>query len=242
METKKLALFESLYLQGASVHPPGAPLAALIYRCGKPDLIEKILNAGADINASSGDNLPAGDLVVFRLTSLQAAAIRGNLDLTYDLVNRGAKVNAPAHHINGKTALQAICGWPAVSIEEQKRKFELARFLINKDADVNGVPAGEGETALQAAIRCGDLDIVLLLLCHQAAVNENASSRTRYSALDHAALYGRIDIVKLLLNHNALSYQPGLTGYDGAIDLARQVGHHTIVDVIHKHAIDNQKI
>lgn len=49
-----------------------------------------------------------------------------------------------------------------------------------------------------------------------------------------------MDLVKLLLNFNALSDYRGMTGYDGAIELAEEKGHLTVVGLIRQHETNDE--
>lgn len=61
------------------------------------------------------------------------------------------------------------------------------------------------------------------------------------SALDIAAEFGGIEMVKLLLNCNALSDTRGETGYDGAINLAIEEGHLAVADLVRQHTKDAER-
>ncbi|OAL23187.1 hypothetical protein AYO20_11055 [Fonsecaea nubica] len=233
-----LEVFKLLFERGAHVRP-GSPLALLIYWGGTKDLICKVLDAGAPIDRYSSESI--------FYTPLQAAASRGDQELVALLLSKGADINQPARGVLGKTALQAACGWDAISMAEIKIKLNLVKFLIAQGANVNAPPSDDdfGVTALQAAVMCGDLEIVILLLTHRARVNTLSymgQDRITQTALDCAARYGRMDTVKFLLNAGALSACLGISGYKGAIFYAKHTGKHAIADLIRKHAADDIKL
>lgn len=240
-------VFEYLYQKGAQLRP-GSPLATWISMGGGIELCREMLKAGAEPNAYSRDE----ESLTLR-TPLQAAARECSVEIVELLLQEDSEVNAPAEGMQGYTALQATCGsWPN-SLEGQEQKLRTIRLLLAHDADVNAAPAClGGKTALQEAAASGDLTVAKMLLFHNPMADVNAPpcalaySRSARShteprlgrALDYAAGNGRIDMVKLLLNCNALSHYREKTGYDGAIDEARDKGHFTIADLIQQHAED----
>lgn len=226
-----LGLFELLLERGAPVWP-GSPLPALIDFGGSHDLIQKVITAGADINKPSS---------VYRcgLTPLQAACRGGDLELANSLLQRGANIDAPGIKNGGRTALQYACEWRPRSTEGEQRRTRLIRLLVDRGADVNSKPAPySGQTALQMAAIYGDLETAIFLLERKADINAPAGDGG-YCALDGAARNGRLDMVKFLLNANALSQKRGSTGYDGAIKCAEEGGHFAVADLFRKHAADN---
>lgn len=240
-------VFEYLYRNGAQLRP-GSPLTTWIGRGGGIELCREMLKAGAGPNAylrykgSQGFETP-----------LKAAARECSVDIVELLLQAGADVNAPAKGRQGYTVLQVSCGSQPDFLEGQKRKLRTIRLLLAHGADVNDAPARtRGKTALQEAAASGDLAVAKLLLFHNPTADINAPPCARVytstghgweeprlgTALDCAAGNGRIDMVKLLLNCNALSHYRGKTGYDGAIDEARDKGHLAVADLIHQHAED----
>jgi hypothetical protein len=76
---------------------------------GKPNIVEKLLQAGVDANAANGYNEP---------TALQAAAEGGHLDVVEMLLAAGAEVNARPG-ITERTALQAAAGSGHLDVVER---------------------------------------------------------------------------------------------------------------------------
>ncbi|GAW12868.1 hypothetical protein ANO14919_022390 [Xylariales sp. No.14919] len=228
---ERIAIYELLLRLGCPV-PRESGLAPYIYCGGRLEVINEVLDAGADVNACS----ITASLNGFRAYPLQAAAMRGDLELVIHLLQRGAIINQPAIGYRGRTALQGSCEWTALSKEERKRKIDLIKFLISQGANVNASGAERrGMTALQIATLYGDMEVALLLLEHGATINAPPAGRDGYCALDAAALEGRLDMVKLLLNTGAHSHYRGQTGYEGAIRLATKNGNFAVVEVIREH-------
>jgi ankyrin repeat protein len=197
-------------------------LTSLITRSAENELVQLVLDAGADINqpgCGKGARTP-----------IQAAAEVGNLDLIKQLLLKGAKINAPAAALNGRTALQAGCS-------RGRANLELIEVLLGNGADVNA-EAGiyGGLTALQGAAIGGHIKIVLLLLDAGADVNADSAEKDGRMALDGAAEHGRLDMVQLLLNANAKSEGEGKSGYDTAVELAEENGHFAVAELLKSHS------
>lgn len=229
---QRLELFEYLFRQGAEVSP-GSPLAALISANGREELVREVLYSGSDLNAYF-DSYGGCESI----TPLQIAANKGNESLVHLLLREGANVNSPARGDQGYTALQGACQWPPATEEEHKRKMRICRLLINHGADVNSAPPRETQTALASAAERGDLELATLLLREGANINAigyDLEGQPK-TALDEAAKFGRLDMVKFLLNANALSCFRGATGYDGVIHHAEERGHLAVADLIREYA------
>jgi ankyrin repeat protein len=238
------ATFEHLFRYGVQLKP-GSPLVRWIETGGGIGLVREMLAAGASPNAYSRR------IQSFRRTPLQAAAGMLRADIVELLLEEGADVNAAAKGPRGVTALQAVCQRKLEFTERNEEKLNIIQLLLARGADVNAAPARRlGHTALQAAAATGDLAVAKLLLLHNpmADVNAPPCQRREYkprelgTALDIAAEYGRLDMVKLLLSCNALSHRRGENGYDGAIFLAEKRGHLAVADLIREHAKNDQRL
>lgn len=112
----------------------------------------------------------------------------------------------------------------------------MVKHLITKGADLNAAAAKHGGfTALQAACRAGDGEIVEILLAGGADVNAAGDMRTGGSALHAAAEGGHDEIVRMLLaagaDCNALVGRPCTRGQT-AMQSAHAQGHTKIVDML----------
>ena len=136
---------------GALIHWPAEQkgyLLQFVIQRGYTDLVQEMLDAGADINA------PA--VRYYGRTALQQATEKGYTNIVTLLLSCGADVNAPAGYWGGITALQgaALSG-----------NLKIVLTLLQAGAEINAPPAVKyGRTALQAAAEHGRLDIVSLLL------------------------------------------------------------------------------
>jgi len=185
-------------------------------RKGKDELVNILINAGANVNARPQ---PFGGW-----TALQAAAKRGNIELVQFLLEAGAELNAPAHTDRGRTALQAAA---------TEGHIEIVRLLLEARVDVNA-PAAEsrGVTALQGAAIQGQVTIALMLIKAGADPNAPSAKFDGRTALEGAAENGRLDMVQLLLNAKA-----DIGGSDGknaerARDLALNNGHAVVARLL----------
>lgn len=241
----RLRLFQYLFRRGAHVRPQIAfesPLVVLAVLNGPAELIDEVLNAGADVQSYGLGYLHS------ILTPLQVAATEGNKVLVESLLEKGADVNQAAYCAGsrrgrrGATALQGICGWDPATSAERVTRMEIIKHLLDLGADVNAAPAATmGHTALQIAARMGDLEVATLLVHLGADVNAPRGRWRGKTALDGATVGGHLDMVKFLLTARAISHDRGETGYDGAIRKAEKHGHFAIADMIQQHVADNAR-
>ncbi|KAI0554311.1 hypothetical protein F4679DRAFT_597388 [Xylaria curta] len=229
-----LQIFNILLAYGVPIANSGV-LVCLIDNGATIDLVQMVIDRGANINAYSNDH---SEFECPRWTPLQMAASVGDLELVKMLVGSGARINAPAKDY-GMTALQAACD---ESREERGNRIALVKFLINNGADVNapGSPVC-GRTALQIAASHGNIEIAAVLLDHGADVNAPSSDLTEH-ALDHAALEGRLDMTKFLLDLGAVSWDREGNDYAGAIKFAERGCHWAVADLLREHAVLSTQI
>lgn len=248
-----MQVFEYLYKNGAQLRP-GSPLAVWINLGGGIGLCREMLSAGANPSSYARYNSPW-----MLRTPLQVAARNCRMDVVDLLLETGSDVNAPAKGSSGFTALQASCRFRIETLEDQQRKLRIICTLLSHGADVNAAPARVGgRTALQEAAVSGDLTVAKLLLFNNPMADVNAPPCESWvsdtedqdsgyeepnlgTALDLAAGRGRLDMVKLLLNCNGLSHHWGKTGYDGAIQVARNAGYLAVADLIRQHSEDTKQ-
>lgn len=152
--------------------PSAATLLQIAGWRGNPEMIKLLKDHGAEI------------------TSLTIAAILGDMVEVKRFVNQGADVNE-----TGEGSDTPLTG------AARRGHTEVARFLLEKGADVNKGRDHDGWTALRGAAQRGHKDTVQLLLDNGANVDER--DEKLWTALMGAAWEGRLEIVKLLLDRGA---------------------------------------
>ncbi|PKY07206.1 ankyrin [Aspergillus campestris IBT 28561] len=144
---------------------------------GDKEIVEILLQAGADVNAPASRHLGK--------SALQCAAHGGNMELVDTLLMAGATINQEPAEAGGATALQfaSILGY-----------INIARKLLSEGAEVDAPRALYwGRTALEGAAEFGRIDMLQLLLTEGASVHglarrqyiraiKLAGSRTHYAA------------------------------------------------------------
>jgi ankyrin repeat protein len=178
-------------------HQPssGALGAALRSAAGTPytDLVQRLLDRGADANAKSAR----------RETALHVAASALELEQVRLLLAKGADVNAADHQ--GETALhEAINARRAGGSADEQRRIEILDALVRKGAAVNARarPMVTWQpTPLLLAIREGQPSVALWLLEHGAdpSVWSVEPGDRHLNALMWATRTGLPDVVGALL-------------------------------------------
>ncbi len=115
-------------------HCPHSPLQ-MVCREGSLELVEVLLEYGADVNAP-----PARE---FGATALQFAAIGGYAGIAHLLLEKGADVNAEPAEIEGRTALEGAA---------EHGRIDMVQLLRNAGADISESGGqGQYERALRRA-------------------------------------------------------------------------------------------
>jgi ankyrin repeat protein len=153
----------------------GRPVLSLALELGHDAIARELVRAGADIT-----DMAQTDFGGSGRTPLFEAAENGRDDLLRDLIAAGADVNVRDAHQHTPLML-AVRGGHA----------EIARVLIAAGADVNA-RTGEKERALSLAIESSNDDLVRILL--------EAGARPRPEDPSHAALVGKVECTRLLLD------------------------------------------
>ncbi|KAJ3967390.1 ankyrin repeat-containing domain protein, partial [Lentinula raphanica] len=191
----------------------GSVIQAAAYG-GHKDIVELLLDNGADIEAQGG----------FHGTAIEAAAAKGHKDIVELLLLHNANVNTQGGYYG--TAMQAAAA------EGYKDVVEL---LLLHNADVNA-QSGEYGTAIEAAAELGHKDIVELLLKHNADVNIQGGYYE--SVMKAATAQGHIDILEILLLHGADVNDVQSGEFGTAIEVAAEVGSKDIVEWLLMHNAD----
>ena len=143
----------------------------------KADVVETLINAGADVNETNSDGQSA----------LMLAAGMGLLKSTKMIIRAGARIDE--QNKLGMTPLiyAAMCG-----------NYKTTRMLLYAGADVRKVAPYNDETAVMAAIQSEDTK-VFKIISRQRGVDINAPLQNGATLLMLAAWNDRFEIVRYLV-------------------------------------------
>ena len=133
---------------------------------------------------------------------------------------RGTRIGVNLKDAVGRTPLR---------IAAEKGYIDVAMFLIETGADVNGTDANGNTPLIFIIHKTGDLKIIKRLLEKGATVN--TQNHTGETALMYAAWRGYANIVRLLLENRADATLKNRQG-DTALTLAESKGHLEIVEML----------
>lgn len=154
---------------------------SLITACagGQVVIVKQLINAGANIIATDGEEL----------TALVAASFLGHVEVVELLLDKGAQTDVALG--DGSTALHFAV---------HSNHIEIVRLLLNKHADINATN-NDGQTALIWAIANSHMEIFKLLFDKGADIN--IADNDGGTALLYAIIKGHVDVARLLLDEGA---------------------------------------
>ena len=155
----------------------GNPALLWASRNGHTEIVEMLINAGADVNAKNNDYT----------TALMDASTKRHTEVVRMLIDAGADVNAKNDFSN--TALMIASGY------YRNDNPEIVRILIQGGADVNA-KNDFGSTALMKASQEGHTEIVSMLI--DAGADINAKNDYGSTALTLARNPGHTEIEEIL--------------------------------------------
>ena len=155
------------------------PLNLAAYQ-GKADIVEVLLDMGADMNIGDNENSQP----------VHNAAVAGHIPVLELLLARG--VNIESKDDNGVTPFLFACSY---------RQLETARYLLDKGADLKATN-NNGFQALLYAVIGGNVELVQMLIDRKVDVNQKTDDQG-ITPLFSAASFGRDEIFRLLIDNGA---------------------------------------
>lgn len=151
--------------------------------------------------------------------ALEYAALGGDIDLM-ELILAKYELNVNCKLPTHGNALEAAA---------LRGHTGAVRYLIGRDADINGSCPGRFGHPLQAAAFSSFMEIIRILLDNGADVN--AVGGEYHTALQSASLWGDPDLVLLLVQRGARDDKKG-GPYGSALGAAEYFGYKDIVDIL----------
>ena len=144
---------------------------------------------------------------------LVSASDRGDFEAVKRLLEQGADVDQKDENLQCALYRAAWRG-----------RLQVAKLLLQYQAQVNSTNGLDSESALMAACETGHITIARLLLdCHGADVNMQQQSEG-WSALMVSCFNGHTEIAKLLLDHGASINMQDNKGFS-ALYVSSKNGH-----------------
>jgi hypothetical protein len=223
-----LAVCELLLNHGASLNIPARNMPLhMAADMGHTDICKLFIQHGADIDQKNSDAIPPlyfavqhnhvdacklllsfgadFDYVVPYYGSIFSIVItNGNIELINDLLERGAKLNAPPGEITPLMEA-ALTGNP-----------EIVKIFLEKGAEIHSISV-EGITALSYACASGSLDTVKLLLNNGADPNGDDKD----PPLINAAIHASPETIELLIESGAIVFSDDNVGYQALREAVR---------------------
>ncbi|XP_022110135.1 kinase D-interacting substrate of 220 kDa-like isoform X2 [Acanthaster planci] len=166
-------------------------------QAGKLELVQELLDRGADIKAIDED----------RWTALIFASKEGHLDIVKALLTKGAEID----HTD-------VNGWSALMWASYKGHADVAEELLERGASPN-VQAHHGVTPIIWAAGRGQTGVVECLLNHGAKAN--SADKYGTTGLVWAARKGHVGCVKALLHSGANVDLAGMNAWTALIVASR---------------------
>jgi len=181
------------------VAPNGKSALMVASKKGDLSLAELLLDAGADVHEKTQTSG----------TALMFAVLGNKPEMAQWLVERGADIHAVGSN-----------GWSALTIAAAKGNVELLSWLIDLGADAQVRDVYRFTPFLRAVDNGYEKAVALLLSLPDTDVN--ARDEFDNTALHHAVSAKNLDMVALLIKHNAnsqLANRDGVTPLDLSKDL-----------------------
>lgn len=165
------------------------------------EFVDLFLEARANVNVQGSIRAKANSLRSLRTgkTGLILAAEEGNVTLVERLIKKGADPDIQDY--DPPTIMMAYSYYNALMWASENGNTEIAKMLIDAEANVNIQDSFMKSTALMLASRRGYTEIVKMLL--DAGAEVNLQKEYGVTALVQAVRYGHVEIVEMLLDAGA---------------------------------------
>lgn len=222
---------------GAKVTTWYSPLSIAI-RCNSKELINLLLEAGADPNYNAGNSKPGRDRAIGELSPLEYATRRQMTDVADKLLQYGADPNIDLKAISVPVKVLKLLwekfkevGFGVCSQQEQflKRAIELDCLdIVEWFATQPGFEIYQSElfTAME---RHNKAMFQALLACPRAPVNE---FQGLHPLLTTATIYGMVEAVKILLANPRVNIDLKCEFGKTAEDWAKEKGKNEILELL----------
>lgn len=177
-------------------------------KAGNRDLVEQLLEKGADANA---ENINGGTAVMF-------AAISGSSAIIREILEHGADINARGSN-----------GWSALMVSAAKGHESATQTILGAGADINTTDIYLW-TPLMRAAHENQISVIKILLEHEL-IDIHRQDDNGATALHHAAAGGHVAIAELLLS---AGMNPVLTDSYGksSADYAQHKGFPQLAELL----------
>ena len=193
--------------------PGGTTALMAASRHGEIDLIQHLLERGANVNAVNNNG---GSPLMF-------TAVLGDLHSMRLLLDNGANVQ-----------LKAKFNWTALTVAAAKGHHTMVSLLLDHGANPNARDIYQW-TPLMRTVYGGHADVVRILL-ERIDINQvdvNAQDETGATVLHHAVASEQVEIVELLVGHNAIENLVDDFGYTPKAR-AEIMNHQELVSLLEK--------
>eukprot|EP00397_Hematodinium_sp_SG-2012_P018743 GEMP01019212.1.p1 GENE.GEMP01019212.1~~GEMP01019212.1.p1 ORF type:complete len:647 (-),score=55.42 GEMP01019212.1:692-2632(-) len=199
----------------------GTPLILAVYN-GHVDVVKVLIDHKADVNKRNMSNWP-----------LNAACSEGHIDVVRVLLSHGADINYAIRFDN------APIMWAA-----QHGNVDLAKLLLSHKAKIDFFDENKN-TPIHKVLNvykpddnfCGKVEVLKLLIAHQASVNTRNPESTQTALLTALHDNRMKDAVKLLLDHKADANTGNVRG-DYPLLVAAKKGDADTVNLLLAHKAD----
>ncbi|KAF4963527.1 hypothetical protein FSARC_8464 [Fusarium sarcochroum] len=199
------------------------PPISLAAGYGNVEMVERLLEAGAEVNVFKLVNIQLHNLIDEKARALINYTKEKKIPMPHDIFQYLRLLK--------QSPLQACLSATGVNPTERRK---IAELLLQSDVDIHA-PASywQGRTALQAAAEIEDCHLIDTLIKNGANVNEAPAADGGLTALQAASLSGNIMLVKWLIQQGAnIHAQPAMIRGFTCFQAASASGNLELVNLL----------